>query len=354
MRNNRIALIAAFLWACDALVIDFSRQGINDIYLAFFPLAGIYLVYRYRESGSQWWLLGSGVCFGLGLASKWSSLFPMVVTFALVMAAIQREPDGSARDRLTRQFHATVLLLVVPTLVYLLTFLPWFSRGYSISEWPALQRSMFLETSQHTGYKPKPWDDRDNRAYKWFVVPSVFVDPFMNMDKAGGSGLEPPSFEESVTVVLGYANPLVWLLVLPAMVFVIRRGVRERDEGACYLAALFLASYLPLVASPRPIWLNTALSVLPYAIMAVAFFVWSLADRFKRRQLILTVYLLLVLLVAGPLYLLAIGKGMRIPILKKYLVEQYLVQFRQNMPAGPGADGPARGGLPTPAQHNGK
>src|SRR6185369_16832375 len=201
----------------------------------------------------------------------------------------------------------------VPALVYLLTFIPWFGRGYSITEWPALQRSMFLETSQHTGYKPKQWDDRDNRAYKWFVVPSVFIDPFMNMDTPAGESREFPSFEKSATVVLGVANPLVWLLVLPAVYLVFRRGIRDRDEGTCYLAGLFLVSYLPLVLSPRPIWLNTALSVLPYAIMAVAWLVWTVAARFEKRQLALTVYLLLVLLVASPLYLLAIGKGMRMP-----------------------------------------
>jgi 4-amino-4-deoxy-L-arabinose transferase-like glycosyltransferase len=279
----------------------------------------------------------------------------MLVTFVLMMVVMHKQVEGSVRERLARQFHAAVLLLVVPALVYLLTFIPWFGRGYSISEWPALQRSMFLETSQHVGYHPKQWDDKDNRAYKWFVAPSVFVDPFMNMASPAGEGRELPSFEDSVTVVLGYANPLVWLLVLPAIFFVSRRGFRERDEGACYLAGLFLVSYLPLVFTLRPIWLNTALSVLPYAIMAVAFLVCSIADRFRKRQLVLTVYLLLVLLVASPLYLLAIGKGTRIPVIEKYLVEHYLVQFRQNMPQGTGSAGePKRGGWPVPGQHDSK
>jgi dolichyl-phosphate-mannose-protein mannosyltransferase len=330
-KNNRIALIAALLWACDALVIDFSRQGINDIYLAFFPLAAIYLFFRFRESGNQAWLLGSGICFGLGLASKWSSLFPQLVTFTLLVVTIHKETKGFLSQRLARYGHAAVLLLLVPLLVYLLTFIPWFSRGYSLAEWPALQRSMFLETSQHVGYKPKPWDDRDNKAYKWFVVPSVFVDPFMNMDSPDG-GKMLPKFEDSATVVLGVANPLVWLLTLPAICFVLRRGIRERDEGALYLAGLFLITYLPFVLSARPIWMNTSLTVLPYAIMAVACFVWSLARRFRRVQLVLAVYLLAVLVVAAPLYLLACGKGMRIPVMKEYLTEKYLTQIKKTMP----------------------
>ena len=348
-KEPRIALVAAFLWACDPLVIDFSRQGINDIYLAFFPLLGIYLAYRFRESGNPWWLLGSGVGFGLGLASKWSSLFPLVATTVFVLTAVHAENSDNAKERFIRYCHAAVMLLVVPALVYLITFLPWFGRGYALSEWPALQRSMFLETSQHAGYTAKLWDDRDNRAYKWFVVPSVFVDPFLNMDRAGGGTSAPRSFEDSATVVLGVANPLVWLLVIPAVFFVFRKAVRERAEGAFYLTALFLISYLPLVLSPRPIWLNTALSVLPYAVMAVACFVWSMVSGLKRQRLALAAYLTLVLLVALPLYPLAIGKGMRIPVMREYLVKKYLVQFKEGMTTGAAPAAPTNA-VPAPAE----
>ncbi len=349
-KDNRIALIAALLWACDALVIDFSRQGINDIYLSFFPLVAIYLFYRYRESGNQGWLIGTGISFGLGLASKWSALFPLLVTFTLLIIIIYKETEGAVRERVARCIHAVALLAILPALVYLLTFMPWFGRGYSLSEWPALQRSMFLETSQHVGYTPKKWDDRDNRAYKWFVVPSVFVDPFMNMDSPDEKGQELPSFEKGVTVVLGVANPLVWLLVLPAFFLLLRRGFRERDEGSYYLVGLFLLAYIPLVASGRPIWLNTALSVLPYAIMAVAWLVWTTAGRFKARQLILSAYLLLVMLVASPLYLLASGKGTKIPYMKEYLMEKYLIQFKKDMPTEAVTEG-TKSDTPNPAKH---
>ena len=231
--------------------------------------------------------------------------------------------------KLLRLIHGVVLLLLIPAMIYLLTFLPWFGRGYSLAEWPSLQKSMFLETSQHVGYHPKQWDDRDHNAYKWFIMPSVFVDPFMNMDTVETKDGKLPSFDQSVTVVLGYANPLVWLLVLPAIFFLIRRGIRERDERSLYLACLFLASYLPLVCTSRPIWMNTALSVLPYGIIAVAALIWQIARRFRNSSRVLAVYLTLVLLVAAPLYLLAIGKGMRIPLLRELLVDQYLVQFKK-------------------------
>ncbi|GFO70106.1 hypothetical protein GMLC_36850 [Geomonas limicola] len=345
--NGRIALLAAFLWTLDALVIEFTRQGINDIYLAFFPLAAILLCYRFRDSGNHLWLLGSGVLFGLGLASKLSSLLPLAATLALLAWLQARESRGDLRRLLAGWFQLAVLLLLVPVLVYLLTFLPWFSRGYSLAEWGDLQRSMLLETSQHVGYRPKPWHDTDNRAWKWFVTPSVFVDPFVNIDILDPA-VEHPSIEEGTTVVLGYANPLVWLLVLPALFITLRRGVRERDEGRLYLAGLFLVAYLPLAATWRPIWMNTALSVLPYAVMLVAGLVWSVTERLPRPRLALGAYLAAVALVAAPLYLLAIGKGMRIPVLKEHFVDKYLVEMKEREAdaAGKGLSPGAAMGLP--------
>jgi dolichyl-phosphate-mannose-protein mannosyltransferase len=337
-RDNRVALTAAFLWAVDALVIEFSRQGINDIYLAFFPLAAIYLAFRYRESGGEGWLICSCFCFGLGLASKWSVLFPLLVTLVLLASDVYRTTGIPLKERFIGYCHLAALFLLVPAMVYLLTFTPWFGRGYTLPEWGALQRSMFLETSQHVGYKPKLWDDRDNRAYKWFVVPSLFVDPFFNLDRPDGNQA-PPSIEDGATVVLGVANPLVWLPVLPAIFLLTRRGMRERDDGSLYLSGLFLLSYLPLVCSPRPIWLNTALSVLPYAIMAVAWLAWHIARRSGKRYLVMGAYLAAVSVVAAPLYLLATGRGMRIPQVRPYLMERYLKQIQQDMPA---AGGPAQ------------
>jgi 4-amino-4-deoxy-L-arabinose transferase-like glycosyltransferase len=327
-RDGRIGLVAALLWTLDALVIEFTRQGINDIYLAFFPLAAIYLCYRFRDSGNHLWLFGGGICFGLGLASKLSSLLPLAATLALLAWLQYRESRGAAGRLLAGWFQLAVLLVLLPALVYLMTFLPWFSRGYTLTEWVDLQRSMLLETSQHTGYKPKPWNDTDHRAWKWFVAPSVFVDPFLNLDIVDPA-VEHPSVEDSTTVVLGYANPLVWFLVLPALFVTLRRGIRERDEGCLYLGGLFLVAYLPLVATWRPIWMNTSLSVLPYAVMLVAGLVWRASRATSRPAPVLAVYLTAVALVAAPLYLLAIGKGMRIPVLKQHFVEQYLAQMKK-------------------------
>jgi dolichyl-phosphate-mannose--protein O-mannosyl transferase len=125
------------------------------------------------------------------------------------------------------------------------------------------------------------------------------------------------------------ANPLVWLLVLPATVYTAIRAARGRDEGLWYLTALFLLSYLPLALARRPIWVDTALSVLPYAIMAVAYFVATAFSRARMRRTVVILYITLVVITSVPLYVFVIGKGFEVPILKEYLMKHHVQRVMQ-------------------------
>nr|WP_281412900.1 phospholipid carrier-dependent glycosyltransferase [Geobacter grbiciae] len=318
-RNGTIALIAALFWALDPLAIDFSRQAINDIYLAFFPLAAILCAYRFTDSRNPLWLIVAGVLFGFGLASKWSALFQIIPT-GMLLVHVLRSGRANRASFAGKMLFLFASLVILPVTIYLITFFPWFGRGYSVAEWPALQKAMYRETKLHTGYQKTIVGD--HKAYEWFILPVTYQDIFFNKQEEG-EARHVPTFEENAVILLVVTNPLVWLLVLPAVGRAAYRGIRERDEGLCYLSALFLLSYLPLAAVHRPIWVNTALAVLPYALMAVAWFVWDILRNISARRRIVAVYLAVVVVLAVPQYVLVIGKGFSIPYVREYLMEKY-------------------------------
>ncbi|KAF0220988.1 MAG: glycosyl transferase family [Geobacteraceae bacterium] len=330
--SESAALLASFLWTVEPLAIDFSRQAIGDIYLAFFPLLGIYFACRYRESRRQYWLLAAGVSFGCGLSTKWSVIFPLAVTLVLVARSIRKGREESGACRAISMVHCFAALVLLPLIIYLLTFIPWFGRGYDASEWPALQQAMYRETSQHTGYHPLEQDYRDHWAYEWFVRPITYEDVYANRDGNGQEGLD--GSDGRMTVLLAVANPLVWLAVLPSLLFAAWQGIRKRDEGLCYLAGLFLCSYLPLALAQRPIWANTALSVLPFAFMAVAYSITAIAGNPVTRQRIIAAYVVAVALTTAPLYPLVIGKGFELPYLKDYLEQNYADKLQRMRDGG--------------------
>lgn len=317
-RDETIALLAAFLWAIDSLSIDMSRQAVHEIYQSFFPLVGVYLAYRFRESGRSLWLVGSGVVFGLGIATKWNGAFPLAVTCCWLGVIILSDRELLLGERYARSALVAAALLVIPVVIYVMTFIPWLGRGYSLTEWVGLQQSMYRETSIHTGYKGTIKGDSNPAV--WFVLPVSWDDLFDNRDSMD-SRADDPSGQETVTVLMGLTNPLVWLLVIPAIVLAVRRGFRGRDEGLCFLTALFLGTYLPLliVALSRPVWVCTALSVMPFGVIAVAYLICTWLTPVTTRKNYFIVYLVLVVLVAVPLYFLATGKGLSMPIAGDYL-----------------------------------
>jgi dolichyl-phosphate-mannose--protein O-mannosyl transferase len=322
LRSDFLGLVAAFLLAVDTLPIDFSRQAINDGYLTFFPLLAIWCAFRYHEEGEEAvrWLVAAGCAFGFGLASKWSVAVPLALTVAgLGWLAVRVAAPLSAR--LARLLTLAGLLVILPLTIYLATFAPWFQRGYGISDWLLLQKSMYVETRLHTGYKETI--QGQHRAWEWFIRPVYFRDIYFVPPPETERGRSEPSLEQNVVILLAIANPLVWLLTIPATVYTAIQAWRRCDRRLWYLLGCFLLSYLPLAMTWRPIWFNTGLTVAPFVMFLVAFAVvdpWP-NDLLRRRAA--AVYLGLVAAVALILYPLVIGKGFSVPVLDGFLRAWY-------------------------------
>jgi dolichyl-phosphate-mannose--protein O-mannosyl transferase len=306
-RSPEIATVAALFLAVDALHIDYSRQAVQEVYMMCFTLGGLAAALRFLERRRARWIGLAGLCFGLGLASKWYVAFPLVVTCAWVVVQLGRSgPEDSSRA-LPDLLLALLALTALPTVVYLLSFGPWFLRGYDLSEWLTLHRLMYLETTTHGGYNPADLEI-DRSAWLWFVKPVAYADFLFT--------------EGHPRVLLGVSNPLVWMGTLPAMAYAAVRGLRERSVPLLFLVTLFALPYAALLATDRPIWAHTAFAVLPFALCAVAFSAWELARARRNGRKELAVYLCLVLLVSAPLYLLATGRGMNNPLLRP-IIEGY-------------------------------
>ena len=66
------AVVAGLVVATDPLHLDFSRQGINDVYLAFLPVAAVLALVRYRAAARPAWLALAGLLL-VHLANRWDA-----------------------------------------------------------------------------------------------------------------------------------------------------------------------------------------------------------------------------------------------------------------------------------------
>ena len=306
-KNNSIAYLAAFLLAVDSLHIDFSRQAVHEVYMLFFFITGIFFFLKFLDKRKLIFLVLSGILFGLGISSKWYVVFPLITTYLFCIYQVVFKEHREIKSKLKYFFLITSTYTFLPLTIYLLTYIPWFSRGFNIIEWFNLQKIMLAETITHSGYIPYGFE-LDHKAFLWFIKPVAFADFVIAYGKP--------------KVLLAITNPLVWLLTIPAILFLIFKGCKENRFEFIYLSSLFIFSYLPFLLTKRPIWSHTAFAVLPYALMAISYlFIQLLKDKKYRRSFI-SIYLLLVIVISIPLYLLSIGKGLEIKHLKP-LVEVY-------------------------------
>lgn len=296
-----VGLLAAFLIAVEPIHVDFSRQAVHEVYMATFAVLGVWLALRHAERGRIGPLLGAGVAFGLGFASKWIVAAPAAVTLGWLVWSARRDAErlGGAGPGLLAALRASALVLL-PFLVYLGSYLPWMAGGNDLVDLWRLQVGMLQENAVHLGGNPAV-TIHTGRAALWFVMPVVWTDFAM-----GAAG---------PVILAGFTQPLLWLLGLPAILLLGRRAARDRSEPHALLGALLLATWLPFALSPRPIYANSSLNVLPFVAIAVAWLVVEVGLRLHRPRLPLA-YAASVLIVAAPLEVLALGYGSRAPLFR--------------------------------------
>ena len=227
------ALFASFFMAIDPLHIDFSRQAVQEVYMPFFFIPAIYAALCYSDRENTLMLMLSGVFFGLGVASKWYVAFPLVVTYFFLAWKACREPRLSSGQRLLELVHLSAALVLLPAMVYLLTYLPWFyHQGFDLSEWFSVQHLTYLETVAHSGFNPYDLE-LDHSPSHWFIKPVAYADFIFGEGKPW--------------ILLAIPNPFVWLLTIPSVGYLLYRGVKEKKQRYLYLTALFMFSYLPLL-----------------------------------------------------------------------------------------------------------
>lgn len=267
-RSETASVVAATLLAIDPLSIYMSRSGLQDGWTTFFALAGLHFALSVIESErgafATWGPLLCGAVFGLGVATKFY-VIPIEAT-AIIYVAVVLWRQG----RRPLAVWASAAVLLSSLLAFTLTYLPWFAAGHSVPEWFAYLRALNEAISSHS---ISLIDNTDTRAWQWFVKPFVAWQEMEYAYPLPGMGI-------------ALANPVTWLATIPAAVVVVLRQRAQR--GAMILLGLLAVSYVPLLVVSRPIWVLSAVSVVPFAFAITAVALKEVARRIGGMKVVMT------------------------------------------------------------------
>lgn len=269
-------LLAALCLRADGLWLVLSRTAMLDVFLATFVLAALLALHRLltRETRGIGALVACGLFTGLALATKWSAA-PVVVAVAVLVIGDAALRDTARAARLRRLAVAVAAVVVLPMLLYVAAYAPFFLDGNGLGDFVELQGRMLgyhanLESTH--AYQSPWWSWPFSLRPVWFAV------------ARGG---------EEVGNVYAGGNPFLFWAFVPAVLMTLWRR-RHEHGSALVLAVGFFGQWLPWAASPRIAYLYHFLPAVPFGCLAIADTLTALGHRGARGQQAVVIYLALV------------------------------------------------------------
>jgi dolichyl-phosphate-mannose--protein O-mannosyl transferase len=232
LKNQTASLIAAFVFSLDGLNFVQSRTGMNDIYYVTFFLSALLLLLKKKH-------LFAALLLGLALSSKWAAIYAYLIFIPLLV-----------KDKSYRQI---LFYLLVPPVIYLLSYLAFFLVGHNLNQFIELQQQMWW---YHTGLKAthdytSPWWSWPLNLYPvWY-----FVDYQKN----------------NIANIFASGNPALFWLGTGAIILTIREVIKKRLFNLIIILLGFFAFWLPWAASPRIMFLYHFSPSIPFLSLALGY-----------------------------------------------------------------------------------
>lgn len=225
-RDATVGLLSAFIFSLDGLNFVQSRTGMNDIYLVTFMLASLYFFVK-RSS------FLSAVFVGLALASKWTALYLFPMYGILLIAQVIKQKELQAH-----QLILGGLLLIIPVLLYLGSYIPFFWLGHSWNQFKELQWQMWY---YHTHLKAT-----HDYSSPWWSWPLNLYPVWYYVEYYSG-GL--------IANIFAFGNPVVFWVGFSSILTSLIEIVKKYSYGLMVCLIGYLVFLLPWALSPRIMFL---------------------------------------------------------------------------------------------------
>lgn len=234
-KDEVVGLISAAAFSLDGLPLVLGRMGMNDGYVLFFTLLSIYLFLKQKD-------FLSAASYGLALSSKWSALWAAPIIFILWL---KRE----------NKFKLPILWFgILPFAIYLLSYLPMFTTGHTLSTWWGMQKQMWW---YHTGLRAThPYSS------SWWSWPFL-IRPIYLYTSNEISGM--------VSRIYAMGNPFVFWFGIVSVAVCAVYAYLEKNKKLGLVVFSYLTFFVPWAASPRIMFLYHYLPSIPFLAIATGY-----------------------------------------------------------------------------------
>jgi dolichyl-phosphate-mannose--protein O-mannosyl transferase len=276
--SPRAALLATSLLLMDGVYLVQSRVAMTNVFAVLFQILSALLVLRAgagaRLSAAR--MTAAGLAMGLALSTRWTSLWAwgfLGLVFLALRGRRLLESRPVAPTAAVREVALALLAFVgLPVLVYYLSYVPLMLQTHSLESIlvphkvlsPLLEgRGPLVELARQ---QKAIWDYHSQLTAThhyfspWWTWPWLYRPTWYFWS----------SNEETVRGIVALGNPALWWASVPAVLWALLTGLRERDPRRLFAGLGFCFLYLPWGLSPRTLNFSHYLfEALPYACLAL-------------------------------------------------------------------------------------
>jgi len=283
--KTSLATIACIMFTFDFMHFAQTRIATIDVYVTLFVILMYYFMYKYyatsfydtKLSKTFIPLLCSGICMGLGCASKWtgcyaavglaivffSTVFKRTHEYNIAKANIEGKTNGIKHSHIVNVYKGHLIktllfcclaFIVIPAVIYTLSYIPFVGADDAptslIGRMIDNQKDMFTYHSNiefEHGYSSK-W-------YEW----GIMIRPIFYY-----SGTISETLRQGIS---SFGNPLVWWLGIPAFVYIVYRMLFRKDRKSMFLCVGYLAELLPWVLVSRLTFIYHYFTSVPFVVL---------------------------------------------------------------------------------------
>ncbi len=295
-RQTWLSTVITLLFTFDFMHFAQTRIATIDVYVTMFIMLMYFFMLCYYKMSFYDTpikktfipLALSGICMGLGCASKWTGVYAglgLAVIFAVVMIRRYGEyrtalknpkgkTEGIEHEYVVNYYSILTIktlafcvaaFVIVPVIIYVLSYIP-FSDGSDrnlIGQVIENQRQMY---SYHSTL-----DSDHPYSSSWYQWP-VIQRPMLYYLEDAGEG-----FKAGISAM---GNPLVWWVGIPAFLYMLYLAIAKRNRISLFLLIGYLAQYMPWMGVSRCTFIYHYFPSVPFVVLMIGYSIYRMtADR---------------------------------------------------------------------------
>jgi dolichyl-phosphate-mannose--protein O-mannosyl transferase len=263
--TRRAAVLAGVLLLSDGVYLVQSRIAMTNIFAVLFQVTAVLLAVRLIavEPLPVGGMAALGVCLGLALATRWTSLWATGFVGLILLA--------TRRLRLLRPRELALLVMAfvaIPVVIYVVSYLPLPVLRPGLEPWNHEMAKLWDLQKEVWNYHAHLQAEHPYFS-KWYTWPWLYRPTWYHFKIEDGY----------IRGIVALGNPALWWLSVPVTLWALVTGAQARDPRRLFTGLGFVCLYLPWGFSPRTLnYSHYLFEAIPYACLSLGLFLdelWS-------------------------------------------------------------------------------